>query len=422
MTTINHKCDFSKISVDETWSFRDCGVKERTKLTHGYYTYPAKYIPQLCERLIKENSSEGDIVLDPFNGCGTTVIEAVLNNRTGIGGDVNEISILVATVKTRPIKYDRLIDNLNNIKRDFPILLQKYPDGIFDNISNIERIDHWFREDIKIRLSILFNIISNIIDDDIKNFFLVAFCQILKKCSWWSTISPKPYKKVVDITVEPFDAFVRQANKMIKKHKQFTDIVGEAKISAHNIYSDCRKFPRNDESVDLIVTSPPYSISYEYADLHELPLLWLNIKKDRSKFIGTRSIGKGEEDKKISSITAYDVIHKLSGKNKNVIAEYYYNMELTFREMHRLLRKNKRMCVVIGNGKIKNIDLLNAEVFVEQCNEIGFKTVDVIKRPILSKRIPSQRDENGTFVKASDQNNETNHIYEYEYILILEKI
>jgi len=109
---------FRHKSIDYSWSFSDKTTKNTSYITHGYYTYPAKFIPQLAERLIKEHSNEGDIVIDPFMGSGTTVVEAIVNNRTGIGTDVNEFANLLAKVKTTPIENHLLADEYYNIEKD----------------------------------------------------------------------------------------------------------------------------------------------------------------------------------------------------------------------------------------------------------------------------------------------------------------
>ncbi|TAE75067.1 MAG: hypothetical protein EAZ85_03215 [Bacteroidetes bacterium] len=72
------------IFVDKSWSFTDCSVKDTSYITHSYYTYPAKFIPQLASRLILEHSQKGDIVIDPFMGSGTTILESIVNERVAI--------------------------------------------------------------------------------------------------------------------------------------------------------------------------------------------------------------------------------------------------------------------------------------------------------------------------------------------------
>lgn len=108
-TTLIKRADFSTIPIDYSWSFADKTIKDTSYITHGYYTYPAKFIPQLASRLIKEHSNENDIVIDTFLGSGTTVVEAIVNNRIGIGTDINDIAYLIAKVKTTPIKIAELL-------------------------------------------------------------------------------------------------------------------------------------------------------------------------------------------------------------------------------------------------------------------------------------------------------------------------
>ena len=73
----------SELPIKDDWSFSEKTIKDTAYITHGYYTYPAKFIPQLAARIIRENSREGDIVIDPFMGSGTSVIEAIVNKRVG---------------------------------------------------------------------------------------------------------------------------------------------------------------------------------------------------------------------------------------------------------------------------------------------------------------------------------------------------
>jgi len=73
---------------------------------------------QLAARLIKEHSNENDIIIDPFMGSGTTVVEAIVNNRIGIGADINNIVYLLAKVKTTPIKTAELLQEFSKVEFD----------------------------------------------------------------------------------------------------------------------------------------------------------------------------------------------------------------------------------------------------------------------------------------------------------------
>jgi DNA modification methylase len=92
-------------------------------LTHNYYRYPARFSPVFARKIIETFSTHGDVVIDPFMGGGTTLVEAYAAGRIAIGTDLNELATYISKVKTS-ILYpndislikswtDSLPDNLN---------------------------------------------------------------------------------------------------------------------------------------------------------------------------------------------------------------------------------------------------------------------------------------------------------------------
>jgi DNA modification methylase len=115
-------------------------------------------------------------------------------------------------------------------------------------------------------------------------------------------------------------------------------------------------------------------------------------------------------------------VHKLGNNKKGrEVKHYFADMLEVFEEVSRVLKPNGKACIVIGNTQFQGVDILNAEVFQEQFEKIGFATFDVIKREIPSKMLPSTRDsQTGQFTKASDEN--LTLAYPTEYILIMQKV
>src|SRR5919206_1156899 len=101
--------------TDESWSFRQLRRTQTCYLTHDYHKYPAKFIPQLAQRLILENSNPGDLVCDPFMGSGTTLLEAILNSRRGYGSDIHPLSVLISKAKTTSIEPDYLREQISSL-------------------------------------------------------------------------------------------------------------------------------------------------------------------------------------------------------------------------------------------------------------------------------------------------------------------
>ena len=422
----------SKIPVKYKWSFANKTIKDTAYITHGIYTYPAKFIPQLAEKIIKKYSKEDDIIIDPFMGSGTTVIEAIINNRIGIGTDVNEIAVLLSKVKTTPIDYNLLtnqyFDFMFHLQEKFRVDFVKELKNAQKNIKLPVRVEYWFKPHIKDRLIVILYNILKIKNSDIKDFFLITFAQILKSCSIWLQKSVKPTRDLKKKEIEPLYKFQWQAKRMLKKYNDFNDIISQkikTDIKKYRIVknSDARDLPCENKEATLIVTSPPYVTSYEYADLHQLPLLWFGFLKElssfRKKFIG--SSFRQRNSIELKSKIAKNIIFKL-GNNKlsKGVENYFADMFESFIEMKRVLKKGGKTAIVIGNTKLKGVEILNAEVFKEQLENIGFTVHDIIHREIPSKMLPSTRDpKNGRFTKAT--NDKKSLVYPTEYILIMEK-
>jgi len=432
---MNIKADtkfFTDIPIDYSWSFSEKTIKDTSYITHGYYTYPAKFIPQLAERLILENSNEGDIVVDPFMGSGTTIVEALVNNRKAIGVDINNIAYLISKVKTTPLKSKQLqnefwkiyfdVENRTNGQINF------FLEQAEKKIPKNERIDYWFRKEQKEKLSIIFSRLLEIKNKDIKDFFLVAFAQILKSSSIWLQKSVKPTRDLKKKIENPINLFYKQVKKMLIKHSEFEQLIPDnikSNIDEFRIINcgDARNLPCESKKASLIVTSPPYVTSYEYADLHQLPSLWFSyfdqLPEFRKKFIGSAYNERTEID--LKSRIAEEIVEKLGDNKKGrEVKNYFADMLESFREMKRVLKKGGRACIVIGNTQFQGVEILNAEVFQEQFENIGFKSLKTILRENPSKMLPSTRNsKTGRFTTVNTKNKKM--VYHKEYILLVQK-
>ena len=95
-------------------------------------------------------------------------------------------------------------------------------------------------------------------------------------------------------------------------------------------------------------------------------------------------------------------------------------MQAVAAEMHRVLRIDGHACLVIGNTTFTGVKIKSAEVFAEILESLGFNLVDIIKRSIPNKLIPTIRDKKtGRFSKL--KNKDSKLVYPEEYILIAKK-
>ena len=424
---------FDQTSIDKAWSFEGCKPSDTGKWTHGYHRYPAKFIPQLVERLMDTYITKGRAsVNDPFMGCGTTVVSAISRGFQASGTDINKIAHLVTGAKAKAIcpdylaeKVKRFLSRISCFEAEsslFPIIQVKphIPK------KHLERIDYWFTEGVRDELGKILALIFNETDLAVQSFFLVAFSHVLKTCSIWSQGSTKPTRDMKKRPTSPYDAIKRHLLKMLKGNAQFYDVVPSCIKEKPDNYLNIRvgsaeMQPVPGDSVDLIISSSPYVTSYEYADLHQLSTLWLDLADDlkayKKEFIGTSY--KQYEGEILSSQIASDIVTEMlpkSRKKAKEIEAFFIDMQEVFDESYRILKRGGRCCYVIGNTKLKGVDILNAEAFAESLQYSGFKLDRLIKREIPLKILPQKRDEKtGRFASKDKADSEA---YPTEYIII----
>lgn len=423
---------FASLEPDPRWSFAHCTPRETNRLTHGYHRYPAKFIPQLVDRLLDEYlpGVPAACVNDPFMGSGTTLVCAVERGYRATGTDVNEVACLIARAKATPLDPRRLHKFLERWTKAVEQALARPEAGQQSHVPGHERLDYWFPQRQKRDLGILLGAIRAVEDKDIQTFLLCSFSHILKNCSVWATGSTKPTRSKTKRPADAWPAFLRHLRRMVRRNAAFWNAVPpKVRENPHAHVDvrcqDARRQPWPDASADILITSSPYVTSYEYADLHQLTALWLSYARDlkafRSKFIGTGN-PPAERPLDIRSPLGREIARALQARDKRLglaVGHFFMDMEQTFREAWRILKPGARACYVIGNTRLKGVEVLNAQVFAEGLLDAGFVLERAILREIPSKILPQTRDPvTGRFTSPR---NTHFHAYPVEYILVARK-
>ena len=415
---------FDNIPENPDWAFES--VRSTEQWTHGYHRYPAKFLPDVVRKLIEDYAQGSNMIADLFAGCGTTLVEAKIHGISSVGTDINPVAQLITKVKTTPLAPEALLQAYNTLTG----LFDEYNEANFAEIKKHERIDYWFTQSQKAKIAFLYDKVFHLnVDDDIRDFFYVCISHILKNCSWWLQSGTKPQRDMKKELANPFDEFCRHCNKMIGWNENFYNELyqrGYLDVPCAIHLEDARHTSIPTGSINAIITSPPYVTSYEYADIHQLTAYWMEYISDihefRKKFIGSSYSGN-------SSLTVNDskqaqkIVDDLSKKSKHIacdVAQYFNDMQEVAKEMSRVLAPRGYACIVIGNTKIKEVQIKSAEVFYEFLRNAGLHKVDVIKRSIPHKLMPTLRDKNtGRFTKQDNPN--CKKVYPNEYIIIAKK-
>ncbi|RLD59560.1 MAG: class I SAM-dependent methyltransferase [Bacteroidetes bacterium] len=415
----NININFDAIPIEEFWNTGD--VKENKM--HRIHAYPAKFPAFITSKAIDyaENYNQNiNWIADMFCGCGTTAYEATRNGKNFWGSDINPVATLIAKTKSQAYKdsillkyYDIILINYNKI-------------NISQNdLKEInERIWYWFKEEQTANLlKLKFSIYQSIpLKSKYLNFFLTAFSNILKPTSIWLTKSIKPQ---IDPNKKPanvLNAFSKQFDIMRTANLE-NDIHNKPQVKIENINFLNKKTRK--PFVDLIVTSPPYVTSYEYADLHQLSTLWLDFADDY-KSLRKGSIGSlyhnsnFVKDAKQLNKTGEDIVFRLYNQDKRKAkstAKYFVDMQKTIKKSFKMLNENGIALFVIGNTEYKGIRINNAKHLVESMLNIGYRDIEITKRKISNKILTPYRDKNGKF--TTDKN--SRKVYAEEFIVIGKK-
>ena len=173
--------------------------------------------------------------------------------------------------------------------------------------------------------------------------------------------------------------------------------------------------------VDLLITSPPYVTSYEYADLHQLSTLWLDYVKDyrdlRSGTIGS-VYHLDEHDISVEQVIKpgkelVESLQQVDQHKAKAVAKYYLDMQNIVNKCYSIVKQNGMILFVIGDTEYKKVKILNSEHLLAALTQAGFVDLVKMKRKVSGKNLTPYRDQKGRFTTDKKQKN----IYSEEYVI-----
>ena len=336
-------------------------------LTHNYHPYPCKFVPQIPQSMITKFSKQGDLVLDPFCGSGTTLAEASLLNRNGIGIDLNPVAVLSSKVKTTPLTSSnkKIIKNfLEKIdcktSTEFKKLVQKNFDESF--VPDFDNLNHWFLPFVIKELASLKKLIFEIKNARSRNFLLLAFSNVIVPIS--KQDSETRYVAVEKNTkqYQLFKIFSKKIKEMLERDAEYAKLRSKSKISVH--HADSRKMNQvKDNSVNLILTSPPYLNTFDYYLYHKMRIVWLGFSP------------KTMRDSEMGC-------HHTSSKYATGFPNYKNDLDAIFSEFSRVLSNDGKICLIIGDAKVENHKISALKLVEELAEKHKLKIEEIFSQEL----------------------------------------
>ncbi|MHA1297939.1 MAG: TRM11 family SAM-dependent methyltransferase [Candidatus Helarchaeota archaeon] len=373
----------------EDWDFKGVNTKYST---HGIHYYPARMIPQIASRLISRYTQPHDLILDPFCGSGTVLLESKILNRNAIGFDINPLAVLLSSVKTSQIKNfnKETLDNLlNKIKNS------KFEDKLEKYLPEFKNLNYWFtKESIENLLIIKYNLIANDFSRKLLNFLFVCFSKTIQEVSKgrFDGSSTHLRKNLQNFSPNVFKIFEKNIEFTLKILNEYNKVDNNSKIWVFPC--DSRNIPLKNNTIDCIITSPPYGEEENtigYMRWTKFSLYWLGYTSKELQKLKRRALGSISKNNGINQsdyLSQFIEDLEISDKRVKYLTTFYNDFLLCLEEMKRVLKPDKYCCIVIGNRSIAKKPLFMDNLTLEIAETIGFKHIKTFYRQIPTKAIP----------------------------------
>lgn len=399
-------------------NFRNiCSDYSRDYYTNLIHSYPAKMYGPIAQSLIYMYAKKGDTILDPFCGTGTVLMQAKLYGMNSIGYDINPLACLITRAKTTTLRIKEL---------------QKSADELFASmdakkeisIPTFSNIDFWFDKDSQRDLAGILSEIRKVANKKYRTFFMVCFSSIIRKASNADPEIKPPVrtKRMLDLrkngeSINVIDVFKDTVEVNIRRLEKFCTDCDKA-TTARVINKDIRDVIIPKDSVDLVITSPPYIGSQKYIRSTRLELLWLNLANNEElRDLDSNTVGAervlSEEIKieKLNIQRADDLISKIKKvdrKRAYMVFKYFSDIERCVQIMKKALKKNKHLIFVVGDNTVRKIHVPTHKIVSDILIRNGFKMDKILKDKIKYRGFMKKR-------------NQTAGIIDYEWVLIFKK-
>lgn len=359
-----------KAALDgQDWSFHDDATDS---LTHAVHPYPAKFPPQIPARLIEILTSPGDVVLDPFCGSGTTLVEALRLDRGAVGLDINPIAVLVSEAKTLRLtgptenaleELDQAVEADASREGGEPLIFSaRWPACTPLPPPPIPNLERWFGPIAIREIGLLLARLDGLNDQLAIKVARAVLSSILVTVS--NQDSETRYTaRSKDLgrgdVLTSFGRKLREFRRLLVAFREATP-PREARV----LLADARHLPAVEVGVvDAIVTSPPYANAFDYHLYHRHRMYWLGYDPAELRKL------------EIGSHLNYQ-------RRGDGVETYRRDMQACLESMAAVSKPGAPCAFVVGDSVFFGKVVDNAKVIADVARQVGFECLSVVERRI----------------------------------------
>ncbi|MCX5764717.1 MAG: DNA methyltransferase [Gemmatimonadetes bacterium] len=378
---------------------------ESRYLTHTFHKYAGKFIPQIPRWAMRRHleRNEGRLVLDPFVGSGTTLVECLLDGQRGVGIDVDPLARLICKVKTTLLPQQELA----RLPETIEARLRAVKRGTHK--PQIATIAHWFNDKAIRDLSAIRAVVEEYRDKpDLFDFLLICFSAVVRRASNADNQTMKTYvSHTHHKTPEPAKPlFLNTVRDYATRMVKLGELVSEKGSATVLDNADARSLPKvwsaaNLPKVDLAITSPPYIKSVDYIYNQMAELFWIGETWDletqskqnqfKLRYIGTdrpNSAPVPPVDRLPGSVRKYvKEVAETSPFLADVMIRYFGDMLAHFDGMRKILRSHAHYVLVVGDSTLAGVAVPTHELLSDCAVVAGFSAQQTFAYEIRNKHM-----------------------------------
>lgn len=387
-----------QLETTDDWTFADASTRE---YTHVYHDYPARMIPQVARKLINLYGTTANVLFDPYCGTGSSLVEGLVSGIDVVGTDINPLARLIAGGKT---DYTLDIGAIDNAIEKLQTFISKPSNETL--IPKVSNMDTWFKPSVIPKLGKIRFYIDQIENLELKRFFQIAFSETVRESSNTRKGEFKLYRygkeRLEKHFPDPYSIMLSKLKRNKSGLSDFKKIMDKitprptVRILGLNSVNQIPSDEITKDSIDIVVTSPPYGDSHTtvaYGQYSRLSLEWLSLINGEnidSKLMGGKRI---RELPDFPSDKLNSAIHTVSDKNPPralEVASFYSDLYSSIKNVSGLIRKGGYACYVVGNRTVNSV-LMPTSVAIKDFFEFnGFEYVTTHLRGIPNKRMPAR--------------------------------
>ncbi len=339
-------------------------------LTHGFHSYAGRMHPSIARGAVEALSAPGETVVDPFCGSGTVLVEAQAAGRIAVGVDASPLATAIARVRTTTLGEagrERLVEEAVRIAEEAGERARRrkrpeVPKWAHTEISRFHA--HVLYELLGVR-----ELIFETKEDDVGRALRLCLSSILVKFMRSGPEAPRDGETKRIARGVPSRMLSDRAVELARGLAALERRTLAGTPAARVVDGDARNLPVDARAASLVVSSPPYAGTYDYAAQHAVRFAWLGlpVRTFRRAQMGARTSAVGDAS-----------AENWGADQRRFVAE-----------IARVLRPGGQALLVVGDGVVDGRAEHAPDAIAEAGAPVGLEPVARASqaRPIHDRRL-----------------------------------